>query len=208
MKRSPRTLVGLLVLISIGTFAGCGGGSGDSGTESGAPVVVEPTTNVTVKQFQDAFADETGFELTADSFPGGAQLLSFDDDGDPMEFSDAETGFANEFGSAQIYVVEADGDPEMILDVVVGEAGKGDSVEFGGELVRIDRRVSKPDADEVIWSEQCVVYEGKKTPKACSWSGTKRYGQNVIVTWTSPSSELSPSAARLDRAVSATVAGS
>ncbi len=201
-------------MVSIGVFAGCGGddgGNSDSGGTtggSGAAVEVDPTSTLTVEQFTSGFADETGFELTSESFPGGARTLSFDEDGDAMTLTEAETGFFEEFGAPQIYLVEADGDPDLVFDAVVGEPGKGEPIESGGDTVRLDREVSEePDADGIVWSEQCVTYEKDKSLNTCAWSGTKRYGTNVIVSWTSTSDALDETASRLDQAVSATVAG-
>jgi hypothetical protein len=201
--------------VAIAVITGCGGGDGGAsdggvpdGQGSAAAIAVDPSTTVTVDQFKRGFTDETGFELTANSFPGGAQLLTFDDDGDLMTVSEAESAFFDEFGTPQIYVVAADGDPDLIFDVVVGEPGKGEPVEFGDDMARIDRTVSgQPDADGIIWSEQCVVYEKDSSRNVCAWSGTKRYGRNLIVSWTSTGDSLEEAAARLDRAVSAAVAG-
>jgi hypothetical protein len=55
----------------------------------------------------------------------------------------------------------------------------------------------------VIWSQQCVRYSEQKSLDACSWSGNKIYGENVIVSWTATTDRLDESAARLDRAVAA-----
>lgn len=209
MRQSLRTVPAILFVLVIGVFAGCGGDDGGSGGDSAGPAVVEPTATVSVEQFKSGFADETGFELTSEPFPGDSQTLSFDDDGDLMTISEAETDFIDEFGIPQIYLVDPDGDTDMIFDLVVGEPGGGEPTEFGGDMARLDRKVfEKPDADGVIWSKECVRFEKDESRNVCSWSGTKRYGANVIVKWPSTGKEIEPTAARLDQAMSATVADS
>ncbi len=205
MKLRNPLLAALLSTLAITLAAGCGGDDSTPPED-----VQEPAANVevTVDEFKSGFADETGFDLTADDFPGGAKLLSFDEDGEIMELSEAETEFQNEFGTAQIYVVE-DGDPAFILNVAVGKTEKGDFADLGDDRVALDKTVaSQPDENGVIWTRQCVRYEKAKDRNVCSWSGTKQYGKNVIVTWTSTDDSLDEAAARLDQSVSAAVAGS
>jgi hypothetical protein len=205
MRRSGLIPLTLACVIAVSSFASCGGGD-DAG--SGSTADPDPTTSVTVEQFKAGFADQTGIELTADDFPGDTVLLQFDDDGDVMKISEAEAAFMDEYGTAQIYVVEPGGDPEMIFDVVTGKAMDDAPVESGGDTVRLVTNVAdEPDADGVIWVEQCVRYENQKSLNSCAWTGTKRYGTNVIVSWTAAGDTLDDAAARLDEAVSAVVAG-
>lgn len=198
---TPLTLVGVLAVTA---FVGCGGG-GDAGSgTTGA----DPTASVTVEQFKAGFAEQTGIELTPDDFPGDTVLLQFDDDGEAAEVSEAEAAFLDEYGAAQIYVVEADGDPDMILDVLTGENADEAPVEVGGEKVRLVTKIAEePDADGVVWVERCIRSEEKGSLSSCSWTGIKRYGSNVIVSWTAAGDTLDGAAAKLDEAVSATVAG-
>lgn len=202
MRPLLRIPTALVCVLALAAFTGCGG---DGGSDSaGDP---DPNAKVTVDQFVTGFNDETGIELSPDDLPGGAVLLGFDEDGDVTEFSPAEIGFQEEFGTAQIYVVTADGDPDMIFETVVGEPGKGEPIRSGGDTVRLDRTVAgKPDVDGVIWSKQCVRYEGDRSLNSCAWSGSKRFGQNVIVSWTATSGELDDASSNLDQTVSAVVA--
>ena len=199
-----RLLAAMVCAFALAAVTGCGDDGG-----SGAVVDPDPDTTVTVDQFVSGFSDETGIELTPDELPGGAVLLRFDDDGNESEFSQAETEFQQEYGSSQIYVVTADGDPDMIFDAVVGEPGKGEPIRSGGDTVRLDRSVAdKPDADGVIWARQCVRYEKDSSLNSCAWTGSKRYGSNVIVSWTTTTDGLDQAGSKLDRAVSAVVASS
>jgi len=204
MRRSFRVPAALVCVLVIFAVAGCGG---DDDAGSDILAAPDPGTRVSADQFRTGFASETGVELTASDFPGETVLLGFDDDGDPMASSDAETAFVEEFGTAQIYVVEPDGDPETILDAVTGESRDDTPVESGGDTVRLITNVAEPDADGVIWTRQCVRYEDQQSLNACSWTGTKRYGRNAIVSWTATSDALDEASSRLDQAVSATVAG-
>ena len=204
MRRSFPVLAALVCVLAIAAVVGCGG-EDDGGSDTVA--APDPATRVSADQFRTGFAEETGIELTASDFPGDTVLLGFDDDGDPMASSDAETAFVEEFGTVQIYVVEPGGDPELILDAVTGESRDDTPVESGGDTVRLITNVAEPDADGVVWTRQCVRYEKQKSLNACSWTGTKRYGQNVIASWTATSDELDEASSRLDEAVSATVAG-
>lgn len=194
----------LVCVLAIATFTGCGGGD-DAG--SGTTADPDPTASVTVDQFRTGFAEQTGIELTADDFPGETVILGFDDDGDAMKYSEAETAFIDEYGTAQIYIVEPGGDPELIFEAVTGKGLDEAPFESGGDTVRLVTKIAdEPDADGVIWVEQCVRYEKQKTLNACSWTGNKRYGRNVIVSWTAAGDTLDEAAARLDEAVSAAVA--
>ncbi len=195
----------LLCVFTIAAFAGCGG---DDDPGSGTVSDPDPTTTVTVEQFVSGFADQTGVELSSEDFPGDAVLLGFDDDGEAFEFSEAETEFIDEYGTAQIFVVETGGDPEMILDAVTGQGLDESPVELGGDTVRLVTKVAdKPDADGVIWVRQCVRYETDKSRNTCSWKGNKIYGRNVITSWISAEDSLDDQARKLDQAVSETVAG-
>ena len=156
MRRSFRVPSALVCVLVISAVAGCGG---DDDAGSDIVAAPDPGTRVSADQFRTGFASETGVELTASDFPGETVLLGFDDDGDPMASSDAETAFVEEFGTAQIYVVEPDGDPELILDAVTGESRDDTPVESGGDTVRLITNVAEPDADGVIWTRQCVRYE-------------------------------------------------
>jgi len=197
MRRSLKTPLALVGVFVVAAFAGCGGGEDFDSTDS-----------VTVEQFKTGFSEQTGVELTAEDFPGDTVILSLDDDGDALKFSEAETEFMEEYGTAQIYVVEAGGDPEMIFDVVAGKSLSDAPVESGGDTVRLVTKVAdEPDADGVIWVERCVRYENRKSLSSCSWTGSKRYGTNVIVSWTAADDSLDEAAKRLDEAVSAAVAG-
>ena len=205
MRRPLLIPLTLGCVYAIATFAGCGG-NGD--TDSGTSANIDPSTSVSVDQFKAGFAEQTGVELTADDFPGETSILGFDDDGDAMSSSDAESAFIDEYGTVQIYVVEPDGDPDMIFDVVTGESLDDAPVESGGDTLRLVTKVAdEADADGVIWVERCVRYEQQKSLNACSWTGNKRYGKNVIVSWTASGDTLDEAAARFDEAVSAAVAG-
>ncbi len=206
MRYSLKTLLALPVLVAAVGLGACGG-SDDPGPATTTTADPDQTASVTVEQFESGFADATGTRLTPRDFPGGAVLFSFDDDGDVMQTSEAEAAFIEEFGTAQIYVVEPDGDPQIILDAVTGESRDDTPVESGGDTVRLVTKVAEPDGDGVIWSEQCVRYEKQKSLNACAWSGTKRYGKNVIVNWTATADEMDEAASRLDEAVSQAVAG-
>jgi hypothetical protein len=191
------TAVSLAVLVA----TGCGGGGED---QSGDPA---DDVRVSVTDFKDAFAGETGLDLAARDLPGGVKLLALDQDGDPMNATRGEVEFLREYGNAQIYLVE-DGDPELIFETARGETGRSEPAASGGDTVTIASEVAEePDGDGVIWTRNCVEYEKKSELNTCAWTGTKRYGQNVIVTWTQTSEGLSEGARRLDEAVSAAVAG-
>lgn len=205
MRRFSPFAPALLCVFAVVVFTGCGG---DDETGSTAAAEPDPATTVSVEQFRTGFSEQTGIELTASDFAGEAVLLGFDDDGDAMEFSEAETAFQDEYASAQIFVVESGGDPDQIFDVVTGKGRDEASLESGGDTLRLITTIAdEPDADGVIWTEQCLRYEKRKSRDSCSWTGSKRYGRNVIVSWTATSDTLDEASSRLDEAVSAVVAG-
>jgi hypothetical protein len=205
MKRSVLIPLALACVFAVATLAGCGGGD-DAG--SGASADPDPTTSVSVEQFKAGFAEQTGVELTAEDFPGDTVLLEFDDDGDAFKMSEAEAAYIEEYGTAQIYVVEPGVDPEMIFDVVTGGNLDEAPVESGSDTVRLVTNIAdEPDADGVIWVEQCVRFEDQESRNTCAWTGNKLYGSNVIVSWTADGDTLDEAATRLDEAVSAAVTG-
>jgi hypothetical protein len=178
--------------------AGCGGEDEADGPPADA--------RVSVKEFRDAFAGDTGVTLTVEDLPGGASLLVADQDGDPLNVTPREAEFLRQYGSAQIYVVE-DGDPDLIFRAATGKTGQSKSARSGGDTVSIDTEVAEePDEDGVTWTRNCVNYENQSGLDTCAWTGTKRYGQNVIVSWTQTSRGLTPEARELDEAVSAAAA--
>ena len=178
-------------------MTGCGGGEG-----SGDP---PEDVRVSVGEFKDSFAGETGLELKAQDLPGGAKLLALDQDGDPMNTTRGEVEFIRKYGNAQIYVVD-NGDPDLLFRTVTGKTGKSKPAKSGGDTVSIASEVAEePDGDGVVWTRNCVDYGKQNELDTCAWTGTKRYGQNVIVSWSQTSEGLTPGAQKLDEAVSAAV---
>jgi ABC-type glycerol-3-phosphate transport system substrate-binding protein len=143
MRRSRTTSFSFACLLAVAAFAGCGGDDG-AGPDSGASTGPGPATTVTVEEFKQGFAEQTGVELAARDFPGDTTLLQFDDDGEAMEVSEAEAAFAEEYGNAQIYIVGPSGDVEQIFDVVTGESQSEEPVESGGTTYAWSR-TSRPN---------------------------------------------------------------
>jgi hypothetical protein len=179
-------------------LAGCGGG--EDGNEPSADA------QASVKAFSESFSADTGLNLEAEQLPGGAKLLVLDRNGDASEVTQDEAEYLSRFGNAQIYLVD-EGDPDVIFEAATGQTGKSRPATTGGDTVSINSEVAdEPDEDGVIWTRNCVEYEKKTELNTCTWTGTKRYGRNVIVTWTQTSEGLSEGARELDAAVSAAVA--
>jgi hypothetical protein len=204
MRLLPGKLLAVLALAAVSTatgLAGCGGGDENPTTGIASDV------RTSVAGFKSGFADATGVRLNRSDLPGGAVLLSAGRDGDGTDVTNQESAFLRDYGNARIYVVE-DGDPDLIFSTATGRSGTSTPVESGGDTVSISTDVKEPDDEGVVWSRNCVNYEKQEKLDTCAWTGTKRYGDNVIVTWTQTTEGLTPQSRRLDDAVTAAVSGS
>jgi hypothetical protein len=197
MKLLARMGIGLAVVASLALVGGCGG---DDNT-------VPPDTQVSVGGFSEGFAAATGLTLKPEELPGGASLL-VPGGSDGSDASGKEVEFLREYGNARIYVVE-DGDPDLVYEASVGENGTSRPTRTGDDLVSIETEVAtEADDDGVVWTRNCVRYEKQPELNTCAWTGTKRYGQNLIVSWTQNEEGLTAGGRSLDEAVtSAAVEG-